>query len=79
MFKNSKPPKLQGIPKTAWLLDKPSQQVEIGTNGEFEDYPVTDDMVPLKGEFDLVSNHKEENIKKTTRNLRPKNSWHHYA
>ena len=59
-FKKSKPAKIQSIPKTVWLLDKPSEEAEIGTHGEFEDYPVTDDMVLLKGEFDLVSNHKEE-------------------
>ena len=41
----------------------PSEGAEIGTDEEFEDYPVTDDMVLLKGEFDLVSNHKEENIR----------------
>lgn len=28
-------------------------EVEIGTDGEFDDYPVTDDMVLLKGKFDL--------------------------
>ena len=55
-FKKSKPPKIQRIPKTVWLLDKPSEEVEIGTDGEFEDYAVSDDMVLLKGEFDLVSN-----------------------
>ena len=63
-FKKSKSAKIQSIPKTVWLLDKPSKEVEIGTDGEFEDYPVTDDMVLLKGEFDLVSNHKEENIRR---------------
>ena len=63
-FKKSKPAKIQSIPKTVWLLDKPSEEAEIGTDGEFEDYPVTDDMVLLKGEFDLVSNHKEENIRR---------------
>ena len=63
-FKKSKPPKIQSIPKTVWLLDKPSEEVEIGTDGEFEDYPVTDDMVLLKGEFDLVSNHNEDNIRR---------------
>ena len=52
------------MPSTVWLLDKPSEKAEIGTDGEFEDYPVTDDMVLLKGEFDLVSNHKEENIRR---------------
>lgn len=52
-FKKSKPPKIQSIPKIVWLLDKPSEEVEIGTDGEFDDYPVTDDMVLLKGEFDL--------------------------
>jgi len=45
-------------------LDKPREEAEIGTDGEFEDYPVTDDMVLLKGEFDLVSNHKEENTRR---------------
>ena len=63
-FKKSKPPKIQSIPKTVWLLDKPSEEVEIGTDGEFEEYPVTDDMVLLKGEFDLVSNHKEANVRR---------------
>ena len=63
-FKKSKPPKIQSISKTVWLLDKPSKEADIGTNGEFEDYSVTDDMVFLKGEFDLVSNHKEENIRR---------------
>ena len=62
--KKSKSAKIQSIPKTVWLLDKPSEEVEIGTDGEFEDYPVTDDVVLLKGEFDLVSNHKEENIRR---------------
>lgn len=61
-FKKSKPPKIQ--PKTVWLLDKKSEEVDIGTDGEFEDSPVTDDMVLLKGEFDLVSNNKEENIRR---------------
>ena len=63
-FKKSKPPKTQSIPKTVWLLDKPSEEVEIGTDREFEDYAVSDDMVLLKVEFDLVSNHKEENIRR---------------
>ena len=63
-FKKSKPPKIQIIPKTVWLLDKKSEEVEIGTDGEFEDSPVTDDMVLKKGEFDLVSNNKEENIRR---------------
>ena len=45
-------------------MDKPSEEVEIGTDGEFEDYAVSDDMVLLKGEFDLVSSHKEENIRR---------------
>ena len=30
-FKKGKPPKIQSIPKTVWLLDKPSEEVEIGT------------------------------------------------
>ena len=68
-FKKGKPPKIQSIPKTVWLLDKPSEEAEIGTDGKFEDYPVTDDMVLLKGKFDLVSNHKkktsEENWKES--------------
>ena len=53
-------------------MDKPSKEAEIDTNGEFEDYPVADDMVLLKGEFDLVSNHKEENIRRELeRDLQP--------
>ena len=36
----------------------------IGTDGEFEDCPGTDDKVLVKGKFDLVSNHKEENIRR---------------
>ena len=63
-FKKSKPEKIQSIPKTVWLLEKPSEEAEIGTDGEYEDYPVTDDMVLLKGEFDLVNNHTEENIRR---------------
>ena len=63
-FKKSKATQIQSIPKTVWLLDKPSEEAEIGTDGEFEDYPRTNDMVLLKGEFDLVSNHKEENIRR---------------
>ncbi|KAJ7318913.1 hypothetical protein OS493_036904 [Desmophyllum pertusum] len=55
---------LLSIPKTVWLLDKPSKEVEIGDDGEYEDYSVTDDIVLLKGEFDLVSNHKEEDIRR---------------
>jgi len=51
-------------------LDKPSEEAEIGTDGELVDYPVTDDMVHLKGEFDLVSNHKEENIRRELARLR---------
>jgi len=50
-------------------LDKPSEEAEIGTDGEFEDYPVTDDMLLLKGEFDLVSNHKEENIRRELKGI----------
>ena len=42
----------------------PSEKAKIDTDGEFEDYPVTNDMVLLKGEFDLVSNHKQENIRR---------------
>ena len=63
-FKKSKATQIQSIPKTVWLLDKPSEEAEIGTDGEFENYPRTNDMVLLKGEFDLVSNHKEENIRR---------------
>ena len=55
---------MQRIPKTVWLLNKPSEEVDIGTDGEFEDYALTDDIVLLKGEFNLVSNHKEENIRR---------------
>ena len=63
-FKKCKPPKMQRIPKTVWLLNTPSEEVDIGTDGEFEAYAVTDDIVLLKGEFNLVSNHKEENIRR---------------
>ena len=38
--------------------------MEIGTDRENEDYSVSDDMVILKGEFDLISNHKEEDIRR---------------
>ena len=54
--------KIQNIPKTVWLLEKPSDEVEIGVDGEYEDYTVFYDMTILKGEFDLISNHKEQDI-----------------
>lgn len=63
-FKKSKAVKIQSIPRTVWLLDKPSEDVEIGTDGEYEDYAVTVDMVLLKREFDPVNNHREENIRR---------------
>ena len=56
--------KIQKVPKTVWLLDKPCDEVELTEDGGYEDYPVSDDMVLLKGEFDLVSNHTEEDIRR---------------
>ena len=47
-----------------WLLDKPSDDMEISPDGDYEDYSITDEMVLLKGEFDLVSNQKEEDIRR---------------
>lgn len=63
-FKKSKAVKIQTIPKTVWLLDKPNDDVEISPDGDCEDYSITDEMVLLKGEFDLVSNQKEEDIRR---------------
>lgn len=65
-FKKSKPEvKVQKVPKTVWLLEKPSEEVELTDDGgSYEDYSLTDDMVLLKGEFDLVSNHTEEEIRR---------------
>lgn len=53
-FKKSKLLKIQSILKIVWFLDKLSEEVEIGIDGEFDDYFVIDDMVLLKGEFDLL-------------------------
>ena len=55
--------KIQNIHKTVWLLEKASDEVEIGVDGEYEDYTVFYDMTILKGEFDLISNHKEQDIR----------------
>ena len=38
--------------------------MEIGSDGQYEDYSVSNDMVLLKGEFDLITNHKEEDLRK---------------
>ena len=54
-FKKNKAAKIQSIPKNVWLLDtKPHEEVKIGSDGQYEDYSVYDDMVLLKGEFDLI-------------------------
>ena len=45
-------------------MDKPNDDVEISPDGDWEDYSITDKMVLLKGEFDLVSNQKEEDIRR---------------
>ena len=63
-FKKSNAVKIQTIPKTVWLLDKPNDDVEISPDGDCEDYSITDEMVLLKGEVDLVSNQKEEDIRR---------------
>jgi hypothetical protein len=63
-FKKSKPVQIKKIPKTVWLLEKPSEDVELTDNGGYEDYAINDDMVLLKGEFDLISNHTEDDIRR---------------
>lgn len=56
--------KIQTIPKTVWLLDKPNDDVKVIPGGDYEDYSITDEMVLLKGEFDLISNEKEEDVRR---------------
>ena len=43
-FKKSKAVKIQTIPKTVRLLDKPSDDVEISADADCEDYAITDEM-----------------------------------
>ena len=62
-FKRSKPAKVKTVPKTVWMLDKSSEE-HFGSDGGYNEYRIREDMIVVKGEIDLMSNHTEQDIRR---------------